>query len=62
MDETWVCYFSPESKLQSKQWKHPGSRPPKTVPSAGKVIASIFWDADGILMVDLMVSSKGADN
>ena len=24
-DETWVHHFDPESKIQSKQWKHPGS-------------------------------------
>ena len=26
-DETWVHHFDPESKMQSKQWKHPGSPP-----------------------------------
>ena len=25
--ETWVHQFDPESKMQSKQWKHPGSPP-----------------------------------
>ena len=24
-DETWVHQFDPESKMQSKQWKHPCS-------------------------------------
>ena len=24
-DETWGHHFDPESKMQSKQWKHPGS-------------------------------------
>ena len=51
MDETWVNHFTPEAKQQSKQWKHPGSPPSKkakTVPSAGKPMASVFWDADGI--------------
>jgi hypothetical protein len=35
-------------KQQSMQWKYPGSSPPKKfkrVPSAGKIIASIFWDS-----------------
>ena len=39
--ETWVYHFDPESKMQSKQWKHPGSPPPKKfkrVYSAGKAI------------------------
>ena len=58
MDETWVSYSTPESKQQSKEWKHPGSSLPKkskTVPLARKVMASFLGDADGILMV-------GADN
>ena len=57
MDETWVHHFTPGAKQQSKQWKHPGSAPPKkakTVPSAGKVMASVFWDADGILLIDYL--------
>ena len=47
-DETWVHHFDPESKMQSKQWKHPGSPPPKKfkrVLPAGKVMTSIFWDS-----------------
>ena len=28
-DETWVHHFDPESKMQSMQWKHPISPPPK---------------------------------
>ena len=55
MDETWVHHFTPEAKQQSKQWKHSGSPPPKkakTVSSAGKVMASVFCDADGILLID----------
>ena len=27
-DETWVHHFDQESKMQSKEWKHPGSSPP----------------------------------
>ncbi|XP_023224988.1 putative uncharacterized protein FLJ37770, partial [Centruroides sculpturatus] len=45
-DETWIHYYTPETKEQSKQWKHHSSPPPKkakTVPSAGKVMASVFW-------------------
>ena len=41
-DETWVHHFKPESKTQSKQWKHPGSPHPlkfKRTHSAGKVMA-----------------------
>ena len=56
-DETWVHHFNPESKMQSKQWKHPGSPPPKKfkrVHSAGKVMASICWDSQGVIMIDYL--------
>ena len=55
--ESWVHHFDPESKMQSKQWKHPGSTPPKEfkrVHSAGKVMASIFWDSQGVIMIDYL--------
>ncbi|XP_048259430.1 histone-lysine N-methyltransferase SETMAR-like [Haliotis rufescens] len=55
MDETWVHHFELESKQQSKQWKHVTSPTPKkakSVPSAGKVMASVFWDSEGVIMVD----------
>ena len=54
-DETWVHHFDPESKMQSMQWKHPGSPPPKKfkrVSSAGKVIASVHWNSQGVIMID----------
>jgi hypothetical protein len=37
------------------QWKHPGLPPPKKfkrVASAGKMMASMFWDSQGIIMID----------
>jgi DNA-binding Xre family transcriptional regulator len=48
MDETWIHHYTPESKQQSKQWTEAGClQPNKTssVPSAGNVMASVFWDA-----------------
>lgn len=57
MDETWAHHFDPESKQQSMQWKHPTSPPVlkflKTA-SAGKVMASVFWDSEGVLMIDYL--------
>ena len=47
-DETWVHYYEPENKAQSRQWVGPGSPRPnkfKTQPSTGKVMATVFWDA-----------------
>ena len=62
MDGIWVHHFTPESKQQFKQLKHPGSLPPKkvkTVLSAGKVMALVFYfGADGILMVDYILKGR----
>ena len=52
VDEMWVHYYEPENKDQSRQWVGPGSSRPKkfkTQPSTGKVIATVFWDAKGLL-------------
>ena len=41
----------------SRQWVGPGSPRPKklkTQPSAGKVMATVFWDAKGIIMLDFL--------
>ena len=42
---------------QSRQWVGPGSPRPKkfmTQPSAGKVMATVFWDAKGVIMLDFL--------
>ncbi|UYV79087.1 hypothetical protein LAZ67_17001077 [Cordylochernes scorpioides] len=57
MEETWTHHFTPESKQQSMKWRHSGSPPPKkakTVPSAGKVMVSVFWDSEGVLLLDFL--------
>jgi len=33
MDGTWIPLFNPETKRQSKQWKHSDSPPRKKIPS-----------------------------
>ena len=53
VDETWVHYYEPENKAQSPQWVGPGCPRPKkfkTQPSAGKLMATVFWDAQGVIM------------
>ena len=57
VDETWVHYYEPENRAQSCQWVGPGSPRPKkfkTQPSAGKVMATVFWDAKGFIMLDFI--------
>jgi len=45
MDEAWLYHYDPETKQQSKEWRHSGSPRPKKFlvqKSAGKVLASII--------------------
>ena len=60
-DECWVHRFEPETKWQSMQWKHstfPAPKKAKVVSSAGKVMASVFWDAKGIAFIDYLQKGK----
>lgn len=60
-DETWVHHYTPEMKEQSKQWIEKGESAPKkakTVTSAGKVMASVFWDSHGVLLIDYLEKGK----
>jgi hypothetical protein len=61
MDETWIHRYIPESKQQSKQWTEDSCSVPKktrSVPSARKVMALVFWDAEGILFIDYLEEGK----
>ena len=54
-DETWLHHWDPDTKKESMQWKRPGSPPLKkfrTQPSASKVMATVFWDSKGIILID----------
>ena len=60
-DETWVHHYEPESKRQSMEWRHPSSpktKKFKTEKSAGKIMATVFWDVHGMLLTDF--SPQGA--
>ena len=53
--------LQPRAKMQCKQWIHHGSTPPKKykrVHSAGKVMASIFWDSQGDIMIDYLKQGR----
>jgi len=54
MDETWLYHYEPETKQHSTEWPHSGSPYPKKFrlqKSAGKILASVFWYQDGILLI-----------
>ena len=60
-DETWIHQFEPESKQQSMQWRHVKSPPPrkfKMIPSMKKIVATVFWDAQGVLLVDFLPNGQ----
>ena len=57
MGETWIHHFTPESNRLSAEWTTAGEscpKRPKMLASAGKVLVSIFWDAQGILFIDYL--------
>ena len=57
VDDTWVYYYEPDNKAQSRQWVRPGSPRPKkfkTQPSAGKVIATSILGRKGVIMLNFL--------
>ena len=61
VDETWIHHYTPETKQQSKQWTKSGESAPKkakTVLSAGKVMATVFWDSQGIILIDYLEKGR----
>jgi hypothetical protein len=51
LEETWIHHYT----LESKQWTKAScsaENKARSVPSAGTVMASVFWDAEGILFID----------
>ena len=52
VDETWVHYYEPDNKAQSRQsatlcWQ-----------GDGKVMATVFWDAQGVIMLDFLAKKS----
>ena len=61
VNETRIHYYTPETKNQSKMWTGPSESAPvkaKTVPSTGKVMATIFWDSHDIILIDYLQKAK----
>ena len=61
IDETWIHHYTPETREGSKQPLKPGERAlkrPKTQQSAGKVMASVFLDAHGVIFIDYLEKGK----
>lgn len=66
VDETWIHYYTPEIKRQSKHlfFKHTffrgesASKKAKTVPSVGKVMATMFGDSKRKIPMDFLQNGK----
>ena len=57
VDETWVHFYEPENKAQSRQWvelRSPRPKKFKMQPSAGKVMATVIWNAKCVIMLDIL--------
>jgi histone-lysine N-methyltransferase SETMAR len=56
-DETWVHYHKPETKKASNEWHHTSSPKMKKFrsrPSAGKVMLTLLWDEQGVILEHYM--------
>jgi hypothetical protein len=61
MHEAWLYHYDPETKQQSMEWRQSSSPRPKKFRvqrSAGKFLAAIFCDQDGILHIDYIPKGK----
>ncbi|KAF7285101.1 hypothetical protein GWI33_011952 [Rhynchophorus ferrugineus] len=60
-DETWPHHFTSKSNRQSSEWTaqdEPAPKHGKTQQSTGKVMASVFWDAHGIIFNDYLEKGR----
>ena len=64
-DKSWVHCFQPELKRCSMEWKH--STAPKkkkmfkTIPSACKVMLTVFWDMQGVILQKFQPHSENVN-
>ena len=57
-DETFVHHYEPESMRASMEWRYPSSPRAKEFKSLrlpGKVMTTVFWDVEGVILVDFML-------
>lgn len=60
-DETWIYQYDPENKIQSKEWHPRGTPGPvkfKSEKSVKKIMATIFWDSEGVILIDFLEGKK----
>jgi hypothetical protein len=52
-----VLYYDPISRKKSVEWRKSGEAPPRKakVTQSTKIMATIFWDCRGILLIDFKI-------
>ena len=61
MHETWLHHCDLQTKQQSVEWRLSFSPRPKKVrtqKSAGKILAPVFWDKDGVLPIKCLPKGR----
>jgi histone-lysine N-methyltransferase SETMAR len=64
-DETWVRHYEPERKAQSMAWKLPVSpvaKKFKSQPSADKIMLSLLWNVEDVIMVHFTPEGETVNN
>ena len=61
VDETWIYQYDPARKMQSMQWLQKSSKGPikfNSKRSVQKMMATVFWDLEGIVLINFLEESK----
>jgi len=56
-DKTWAHHYEPEMKRRGVA-SSPRIKKFKTTPSAGKVMITVVWDTDGVILADVMARGE----
>jgi hypothetical protein len=56
-DETWLHYFEPKCKQHQGKCVigHPNF---KSVPPAGRIMITVFWEEKGTILVNFLIAQK----
>ena len=60
-DETWIHYYDSQSKQETIEWKHvesPRTKKFKASESSKMIMATIFWDSQGVIHIDYLLSGR----
>ena len=64
-DESWIHHFDPEEKRLTMQYRHTSSprlKKFKRVPSAGKILLTVFWDSQRVYMTEFLKAGNNVNS